>query len=40
VEYRITARGKKDIRVAEQLRNYGLELMDEFGVKTKKKVNY
>lgn len=37
VEYRITPRGKKAIRLVEQIRNYGLELMHEFGVKQEKK---
>ncbi len=32
VEYSITKRGQKAIVVVEVIRNYGLELMDEFGV--------
>lgn len=32
VEYTITARGKKAIGVIEVIRNYGLDLMKEFGV--------
>lgn len=33
VEYSLTQRGKEAIRVIEFIRNYGLQLMDEFGVK-------
>lgn len=32
VEYSITARGKKAITIIEVIRNYGLDLMKEFGV--------
>lgn len=32
VEYTITLRGKKAVAIIEQIRNYGLELMKEFGV--------
>lgn len=32
VEYTITVRGKKAVAIIEQIRNYGLELMKEFGV--------
>lgn len=32
VEYTITKRGKKAIVIIETIRNYGLELMKEFGV--------
>lgn len=32
VEYAITKRGKRAIIVIEQIRNYGLELMKDFGV--------
>lgn len=32
VEYTITKRGKKSITVIETIRNYGLDLMKEFGV--------
>lgn len=35
VEYTITKRGKRAIEVIEMIRNYGLELMDEFGVNGK-----
>jgi DNA-binding HxlR family transcriptional regulator len=35
VEYTITKRGKRAIEVIEVIRNYGLELMDEFGVNGK-----
>jgi DNA-binding HxlR family transcriptional regulator len=38
VEYSLTARGKRAIAVVEYIRNYGLELMKEFGVKEKKMV--
>jgi DNA-binding HxlR family transcriptional regulator len=33
VEYSITTRGKRAIFIIETIRNYGLELMKEFGVK-------
>lgn len=36
VEYSITARGKRAIRIIDAIRGYGLELMKEFGVKHKK----
>lgn len=36
VEYSITARGKRAIHIIDAIRNYGLELMKEFGVKHKK----
>lgn len=36
VEYSITPRGKRAVVVVEVLRNYGLELMKEFGVNHKK----
>lgn len=32
VEYSITERGQRSIRVIETIRNYGLELIDELGV--------
>lgn len=32
VEYSITERGKRAINIIVAIRNYGLELMDEFGV--------
>lgn len=32
VEYSITERGKRAIVVIDQIRNYGLELMREFGI--------
>jgi DNA-binding HxlR family transcriptional regulator len=32
VEYAITKRGLKAIKIVEAIRNYGLELMKEFGV--------
>lgn len=32
VEYSITARGKKAIVLIDQIRNYGMELMKEFGI--------
>lgn len=32
VEYSITGRGQRAIAIVEAIRNYGLELMDEFGV--------
>lgn len=35
VEYSITDRGVRAIRVIEHIRNYGLELMEEFGIQTK-----
>lgn len=36
VEYTITKRGKKSIAVIETIRNYGLDLMKEFGVEPDK----
>jgi DNA-binding HxlR family transcriptional regulator len=35
VEYTITERGKRAIPVIEVIRTYGVELMNEFGVKAK-----
>lgn len=35
VEYSITARGRKAVKVINVIRKYGLELMEEFGVKEK-----
>jgi DNA-binding HxlR family transcriptional regulator len=32
VEYSITPRGQKSIEIINAIRNYGLELMEEFGV--------
>ncbi len=37
VEYSLTKRGKRSIEVVDFIRNYGLELMKEFGVEEKKK---
>ena len=36
VEYTITARGKKAITIIEVIRNYGFDLMKEFGVDKEK----
>lgn len=36
VEYSITERGRKAIKVVEVIRNYGLDLMAEFGIEPKK----
>ncbi|MEY5048596.1 MAG: hypothetical protein RLZZ175_1955 [Bacteroidota bacterium] len=36
VEYSITKRGQDAIKIIETIRNYGLELMQEFGVEHKK----
>lgn len=36
VEYRITPRGMKAITIIEVIRNYGLDLMKEFGVNPEK----
>lgn len=36
VDYSITARGRRSIAVIQVIRNYGLDLMKEFGVQTKK----
>ncbi len=33
VEYSLTERGHRAMRIIQQIRDYGLELMDEFGVK-------
>lgn len=38
VEYSLTKRGKRSIEVVDYIRNYGLELMKEFGVEQKKKI--
>ena len=39
VEYTITKRGMRSIRVIDSIRNYGLELMKEFGIKEKGRKN-
>ena len=36
VEYTITERGRRSIKIIEAIRTYGLELMDEFKVEHKK----
>lgn len=36
VEYSITERGLRSIHLIEQIRNYGIELMEEFGIQSKK----
>ncbi len=36
VEYSITERGKRAIKMIEEIRSYGFELMAEFGVSDKK----
>lgn len=36
VEYSITARGKRAVMIVDIIRNYGLELMKEFGVEENK----
>ena len=36
VEYSITERGRRSIKIIEAIRTYGLELMDEFKVEHKK----
>lgn len=36
VEYSITKRGKKSVVLIEAIRNYGIDLMRDFGVKSKK----
>ena len=36
VEYSLTVRGKRSIKIIEQIRDYGLKLMDEFGIATEK----
>lgn len=40
VEYTITRRGKKAIVIIDTIRNYGLELMKEFGVAHEKIVRH
>lgn len=35
VEYSLTERGKRAIVIVETIRNYGLELMAEFGIEEK-----
>lgn len=35
VEYSITDRGRRAIRIINEIRNYGLELMNEFGIEEK-----
>lgn len=37
VEYALTERGRRAIPVMEAIRNYGLELMEEFGVEEQEK---
>lgn len=37
VEYSITNRGRRAIQIVEIIRNYGLELMGEFGIEEKGK---
>lgn len=39
VEYSLTAQGKRAIAIIETIRNYGLELMKEFGVEQSKVTN-
>lgn len=39
VEYSITKRGKKSILIIDAIRNYGLDLMKDFGVNDKKRSN-
>ena len=36
VEYSITDRGRRSVKIIETIRNYGLELMDEFKIEYKK----
>ncbi len=36
VEYSITSRGKRAVVIVDVIRNYGIELMKEFGVEEKK----
>lgn len=36
VEYSITDRGRRAIRIINEIRNYGLELMNEFGIEETK----
>ena len=38
VEYSITKRGKKAIILIDAIRNYGLDLMKDFGVQDKKQI--
>lgn len=40
VEYSITERGKRAITVINEIRNYGLTLMEEFGIDHKKKAKH
>lgn len=40
VEYRITGRGRKAVKVINVIRNYGLHLMDEFGVTADRKKHH
>ena len=40
VEYSITDRGKRAIVIVDMIRNYGLELMDEFGIQHAKKTSH
>ncbi len=37
VEYKITKRGKRAVEIVDHIRNYGLELMKDFGVESKEK---
>ncbi len=37
VEYSLTKRGIKSIIIIEQIRAYGIELMDEYGIEAKRK---
>jgi DNA-binding HxlR family transcriptional regulator len=36
VEYALTERGKKSIEIIQLIRDYGLQLMNDFNIKTKK----
>jgi DNA-binding HxlR family transcriptional regulator len=38
VEYSITRRGKRATEIIDTIRNYGIELMKDFGVNSKKEV--
>lgn len=40
VEYSITERGRRAISIVETIRNYGLDLMEEFGVEHSKVVKH
>lgn len=40
VEYSITDRGRRAIHIVEAIRNYGLSLMEEFGVEHEKVVKH